>query len=87
MKAGEYKVEFSDRGGDFLSQFYDGKTLSSEAQLVTVAAGQTTSGVDAALQEGARITGKVTDASTQEAIDGIEACAISVSTGEAWCGR
>ncbi len=86
LKPGEYKVEFSDRDGDFLSQFYDGKPASSEAQLVTVSAGQATSGIDADMQEGARITGKVTDASTQEAIDGIEACAISVSTGDAWCG-
>jgi hypothetical protein len=86
LKPGEYKVEFSAGGSNYLRQFYDGKPSSSEAQLVTVAAGQTTLGVDAALQEGARITGKVTDASTQEARDGIQVCAISVGTGDSWCG-
>jgi Carboxypeptidase regulatory-like domain len=86
LKAGEYKVEFSARGRNYLSQFYDGKTASSEAQLVPVAAGQTTQGIDAGLQEGAQITGMVTAASTQEPVDGLEVCAIAVSNGEARCG-
>jgi molybdopterin-binding protein len=86
LKAGEYRVEFYARGSNYLPQYYDGKALSSEAQLVSVAAGQATPGVDAELQEGARITGNVTDASTREAITGIQVCAISATTGEAWCG-
>jgi hypothetical protein len=86
LKVGEYEVEFSARGRNYLPQYYDGKASSSEAQLVSVAAGHTTPGIDAALQEGARITGEVRDASTHEALTGIQVCAISVSTGEAWCG-
>lgn len=86
LKAGEYKVEFSARGRNYLAQYYDGKPSSSEAQLVSVAAAQTTSGIDAELQEGAQIIGKVTDASTQEAVDGLQVCAIAVSNGEARCG-
>jgi hypothetical protein len=87
LKAGEYRVEFSTRGRNYLPQFYDGKAASSEAQLVSVTAGQTTSGIDAGLQEGAQITGNVGNATTQEAVDGLEVCAIAVSNSEARCGR
>jgi hypothetical protein len=86
VKAGEYRVEFSARGRNYLPQLYDGKESSSQAQLVSVASGQTTSGIDAELQEGAQIKGEVTAAPTQEAVDGLEVCAIAVGSGEAWCG-
>jgi Carboxypeptidase regulatory-like domain len=86
LKAGEYKVEFSAWERNYLPQYYDAKPSSSEAQLVSVVAAQTTPGIDAALQEGAQITGKVTDASTREAINGLEVCVVAVSNGEARCG-
>jgi hypothetical protein len=86
LKAGEYRVEFSARGRNYLPQFYDDKGSSSQAQTVSVLEGSETYGIDAELQEGARITGKVMNAATQEAVDGLEVCAIAVSNGEAWCG-
>jgi hypothetical protein len=49
LPAGEYQVRFLG-GRGHVSQYYNGKSAQSEASVVTVAAGQTTGGIDAALQ-------------------------------------
>jgi 5-hydroxyisourate hydrolase-like protein (transthyretin family) len=48
----------------YLRQYYDGASQRSTADPVSVAAGTTTSGIDAALQAGGQVTGKLTDAVT-----------------------
>ena len=69
LAAGSYKVGFqSCGGGNYLSQFYDGKSSLATADAVSVSAGSTTSGIDAALQQGGQITGTVTDALTHAGI-------------------
>jgi hypothetical protein len=79
VTAGTYTVEFSvpeeESGLNFLTQFYKGKTSFSEANPVSVTAGATTSGIDAALQPGGQISGKATDASTKAGVAGVEVCA------------
>ena len=85
IPAGSYIVEFlvpfqggpgaSQRDLDYAAQYYAGKTTQAEAEEVTVAAGEATLGVDAAMQPGGEITGVVTDAVTHDPIAGIEACA------------
>jgi hypothetical protein len=75
LSAGSYKVEFWPFGGDYIFQYYDGKSTWSEATPVTVNDGADTPGIDAALAEGGRITGRVTDAISKVGIGGIVACA------------
>jgi len=75
LPTGSYKVEFSFSTGVYFTQYYSGKESSLEASLVSVAAGATASGVDAAMLEGAHITGKVTSEASSAGIKGIEVCA------------
>jgi 5-hydroxyisourate hydrolase-like protein (transthyretin family) len=79
LPTGKYTVEFSVgyEGGNYLTQYYEDKPFSSEAETVSVVAGASkpTSGIDAKMLEGGQITGTVTDASTHAGIAHIEACA------------
>jgi hypothetical protein len=72
LAAGSYKVGFQScgGGGDYLPQFYNGKSSLAAADAVVVTARSTTSNVDAALQQGGQITGTVTEAATHAAISG-----------------
>jgi hypothetical protein len=78
LASGQYTVEFSvpyASGLDYLPQYYDDKSSASEAQPVSATKGTTTSGIDASMQVGGQITGKVTSASTKATVAGIEVCA------------
>jgi len=72
LPAGSYTVEFSDDVDGYLPQFYNGQSSIATANPVTVSLGQTTSGVDAALTTGGRVSGAVTDAVTGQAIAGAQ---------------
>jgi RHS repeat-associated protein len=74
LLATSYKLEFSGEGGNYLTQFYRGKGSLTEAEPLTVAAGETKSGIDAALQAGGQIKGKVTSA-----VGGAPAAGVSVT--------
>jgi hypothetical protein len=92
---GEYEVEFSappESALDYVTQYFDGQSSAKAATLVPVTVGETSSGVDAHLQLGGRVTGRVTAsfagpladmlvcalASPSEAV----ACALSNRDGE-----
>jgi Cellulase (glycosyl hydrolase family 5)/PKD domain/IPT/TIG domain/Carboxypeptidase regulatory-like domain/Putative Ig domain len=78
LAAGEYKVEFTpyfDSSANYTTQYYNGKTSFGEATVVTLAAGGSASNISAALHEGGKITGTVTEATTTSPIEGIEICA------------
>jgi hypothetical protein len=85
LPSGEYKVAFHGTG-NFLSQYYKRRATFAEADAVKVTAGSATTGIDATLQEGGRVTGKVTDATTGAPIEGVEACAEAPQGGRA-CGE
>jgi hypothetical protein len=83
LAPGAYSVQFFVRHGtegelDYASQYYNGKPHRSEAEPVSVAAGATTSGVDAVMLPGGKITGVVTDAVTQAPLEGIQACTLGI---------
>ncbi len=63
LPTGSYHVGFV-AGGNYVSQFYNGKATLAAADPVSVTAGSTTSSINAALATGGQITGTVTDAST-----------------------
>ena len=92
---GDYEVEFSvppESTLDYVTQYYEGQRSATAATLVPVTAGETSSGIDARLQLGGRVTGRVTVAagsplanvlvcalvSLEEAV----ACTLSGSDGE-----
>lgn len=77
---GEYKVGFSSIEHIYLTQFYNGKETEEEGDLVSVTEGATTSGIDAAMQEGGRIAGTVTAADGGAPVQGFDACALSAGT-------
>ena len=64
LPGGQYRVEFIGpwRSG-YADQWYDGVYEAGSAKLVTVAAGQTTTGIDAVLQKTSRLEGRVTGSS------------------------
>ncbi len=84
LAAGEYAVEFADPSGsslDFVPQFSGDQRFYSQATLVPVAAGLTTSDIDAAMEQGGKIIGHVTAAATSAAVEGVEVCALPVDEG------
>ena len=64
---GSYQVQFVGCGnsGSYAPQFYNDSATPAGATSVAVVAGQTVSGIDAALQPGGTITGTVTSAAGQ----------------------
>jgi len=71
-----YKVAFEEEGRqNYLPQWYPGKPIVEEAQLLQVQSGEATTGIDATLSVGGQITGKVTDVDDGKPIGGIEICA------------
>ena len=68
LGAGTYNVQFTTCGNaslNYMSQYYNGSSTQSSASPVTVTAGQTTPGIDAAMVVGGSISGTVTDSSSQ----------------------
>ena len=63
-----YYVSYQDPAGSYLDQQYTQNP-------VAVAAGQTTTAIDAAMQSAAKISGTVTDSASGQPIDGIQATA------------
>ena len=62
MPAGKYSVEFAncDNNGNYAPQFYRGQLNAAAAVPVSLRAGHTAKGIDAALTSGATISGALT---------------------------
>lgn len=87
LPAGEYIITFIVHESSLDYQYYNHKYDYSEAEPVLVAAGQTTGGIDGELGEvggsfASELAGRVTDASTKAAIEGIEVCAYEYKSSE-----
>ncbi len=82
LATGSYKVQFSPPyGGNYLSQYYDGKPSFAEADPIAVSVGETTSGIDAELEKGGEVTGTVTDAESDEPIKDVNVCLYEGESG------
>jgi hypothetical protein len=77
LASGSYKVRFGvgGEGQNYLSQYFDGKSLESEETFVPVTAGSVTTNINAEMQVGGQITGRVISAATHAAIPKILVCA------------
>ncbi|MGO9380146.1 MAG: carboxypeptidase regulatory-like domain-containing protein, partial [Dissulfurispiraceae bacterium] len=62
IPTGSYTINFSTYGSNYLRQWYNNETSSDSANLVSVTAPNTTSGVNAVLAVGGSISGIVTNA-------------------------
>jgi len=75
LPAGEYVVAFMPSSEqNYVRQFYDDAATKFAALTVAVGVG-TTTGIDAVLEEGAKISGTVTAAATGLPVAGVEVCA------------
>lgn len=79
LAAGQYTVEFYPESSNYIVQYYNDKSSSSEADPVTVNEGSTTSGIDAAMAAKGTISGEVTDAASKAPLEQIEVCATEVA--------
>lgn len=73
---GEYIVEFWAPYLGFAPQFFNGVSSYEDAEEITVS-NDTKSGIDAELEEGGAIAGRVTDISTGSGLNGVSVCAYS----------
>ena len=85
LPAGSYKVEFWARPVGYVDQFYAGKRHRSEATPVAVFAGASTPDIDAELEKGATISGRVTAAATGLPVAQVEVCAFTPDETEFGC--
>ncbi len=80
LPSGSYKVEFwPPEEANLVAQYYNGKPTWSQATPVVVNDGADTPNIDAALAEGGRIAGHVTDSASKVGIQGILVCASLVN--------
>jgi len=80
--AGDYRLHFiSQSSSGYLSQWYGNKTNLSSAIPVTVTNNVTTTGINAALQTGGSITGKVTDSVSGTSIASVYVTVVDAVTG------
>jgi protocatechuate 3,4-dioxygenase beta subunit len=84
LPSGAYTVEFDDASGQgYLPQFWDHSPTSAGATPVPVVQGQTTSGKNASLTLGGRITGTVSGAGA----GGIKSCVVAYSAAGDYVGQ
>jgi 5-hydroxyisourate hydrolase-like protein (transthyretin family) len=84
LAAGSYRVHFTGSFGGsagYLSQYYDDEPSYKLSDPISVSAGSTTAGIDAALRLGGKITGTVVDLDGQAPIQWIEVCAARIDPG------
>jgi hypothetical protein len=64
LSAGNYKIEFSTYNvpGNYTGEWYNNKSSFESADTLSVTPGQTLTGIDAQLEQGGAISGRVTDA-------------------------
>ncbi len=75
IPSGEYRVSFDgENDANYLRQFFDGSDTFAGATPVEVVAGNVYTGIDATLDPGAEILGRVTEAGTGVALKDVEVC-------------
>jgi Carboxypeptidase regulatory-like domain len=75
---GGYEVEFTSPL-DYVRQFYDGKLERYSGTRIPIHSGETVPNIDAELEEGGEISGRVTSQVNGEPVAGAEACADAVA--------
>ena len=83
LATGSYTIHFTAgaEGGNYLGQYWNGKTSSSAAEAVSVTQGATYKGKDAEMHAGGGVAGTVTDADSHAPIGNAEVCATGGAEG------
>ncbi len=84
-RAEEYYLEFSNYGNNYFSQHYGGRSTGERGDPVHLALGRDASGIDAELEEGGKISGRVINAATKRPIANINVCSHPLVGGEYKC--
>lgn len=71
LPTADVKVFFNPLNDVHVPQWAYGQDTEATAALIPVTAGQTTSGVNAAIKEGGRIAGRVVNAKTKQPVEGV----------------
>jgi len=79
LSDGGYLVEFWAPYLGYVTQFFDGVALPEEADEVTIAGGVSATEVDAEIELGGAIEGRVSDAAAGAGLAGVEVCAGSAT--------
>ncbi len=79
LAPGHYRVEFTDFGGGYLTQYYNHETDFEKADLVAVEAEEAVTGIDADMVAGGHIAGTVTAEAGGLPVKGIQVCATAIS--------
>lgn len=79
LPEGAYTVQFEPSDPEHVSVFYEEASSVETAKSVSVTAGATSAGIDAALGAGASLSGTVTDAHSGKPLAGVS---VNVSSGE-----
>jgi Carboxypeptidase regulatory-like domain len=85
LSTAEYRVQFFGEGAfNYLTQHYDGVDGAGSATLVPIAGpNQVVSSIDAAMQPGAEISGRLTEAGSDKPLANVSVSLLYASTGEA----
>jgi hypothetical protein len=89
LAAGPYEVQFrspSGSGLNYVPEFYPEAFSYTEAEPVNVNGTSTRTGIDAVMQSGSRLSGRVEDATSHAGLAGIQVCAFSVTGGSGCAG-
>jgi hypothetical protein len=84
LSAGAYEVHFQAPGSgglNYLPQFYPDAISYSDTEPVMVNGTSTRTGIDATLEPGGRVSGRVVDAATEAGLADVEVCAFSITGG------
>jgi hypothetical protein len=84
LPTGSYTVRFSDSTDNYVTQYYNGESSSSSADTVNATGGAATSGINAALVVGGKITGTITDAATGSPLANV--CSLNVQADDPTTG-
>lgn len=81
LPSGSYELRFWGRGrsAEYAPQYYKGKATLAEATAVSVTAGLTVTGIDAAMTKGAEVTGRVIAAAGGAPLEGVPVCLFGVA--------
>lgn len=82
LAPGDYRVYFStDAAGDAIAEYWDGAHDYGSASIIRLSAGETRTGVDASLEEGTSISGRVTREDTGAPVADVYVSAVDSELG------